>query len=90
MLVTIKQAQTAFSSNLKHGPLSRFSLFFFILQLLALKRNKEMTGLGELRQRLLHPYYVLHTIYGLAYVGYRLNQLMATSINFEVIRLKPS
>lgn len=42
-----------------------------------------MTGLGELRQRLLHPYYVLHTVYGLSYVGYRLHQLMATSINFE-------
>ncbi len=43
-----------------------------------------MTGLNELRQRLLHPYYVLHTVYGIVYVGTRLNQLLETPINFEV------
>lgn len=43
-----------------------------------------MKGLNELRQRLLHPYYVLHTAYGLSYIITRLNQLIGTSINFEV------
>lgn len=47
-----------------------------------------MTGLNELRQRLLHPYYVLHTAYGLAYIITRLNQLIGTAINFEVKKKK--
>lgn len=47
-----------------------------------------MTGLNELRQRLLHPYYVLHTAYGLAYIITRLNQLIGTAINVEVKKKK--
>lgn len=43
-----------------------------------------MTGLNELRQRLLHPYYVLHLAYGLSYVVTRSNQLMGQSFNLEV------
>lgn len=35
-----------------------------------------MTSFGELRQRLLHPYYVLHLVYGVVYVVVRINQLI--------------
>lgn len=43
-----------------------------------------MTGFNELRQRLLHPYYVLHLAYGLAYIVTRSNQLIGQSFNLEV------
>ncbi|GAA5810457.1 hypothetical protein MFLAVUS_003878 [Mucor flavus] len=42
-----------------------------------------MTGLNELRQRLLHPYYVLQLAYGLSYVVTRSNQLLGQSFNLE-------
>lgn len=43
-----------------------------------------MTSLSELRQRLLHPYYILHLVYGGYYVIARSNQLIRSqSINFE-------
>lgn len=43
-----------------------------------------MTSLGELRQRLLHPYYILHLIYGAFYIIMRLNQLIkGETISFE-------
>jgi hypothetical protein len=48
-----------------------------------------MTSFSELRQRLLHPYYMLHLIYGGYYVITRLNQLIkGQSINFEVGNFK--
>ncbi|KAK4515414.1 Carbon-nitrogen hydrolase [Mucor velutinosus] len=43
-----------------------------------------MTSFGELRQRLLHPYYVLHLIYGVVYIISRINQLIkGLAISFE-------
>lgn len=43
-----------------------------------------MTSFGELRQRLLHPYYILHLIYGVVYVIMRLKQLLkGETISFE-------
>ncbi|KAI8364383.1 hypothetical protein BD560DRAFT_373117 [Blakeslea trispora] len=43
-----------------------------------------MTSLNELRQRLLHPHYVLHLLYGLVYIGLRLNHMIKEDlISFE-------
>lgn len=43
-----------------------------------------MASFGELRQRLLHPYYVLHLVYGVVYVVIRINQLIkGQTISFE-------
>ncbi|KAI7902615.1 uncharacterized protein BX663DRAFT_509870 [Cokeromyces recurvatus] len=43
-----------------------------------------MTSLSELKQRLFHPHYVLHFIYGIIYIIVRLNYLLKNQlINFE-------
>ncbi|OBZ82179.1 Thioredoxin-related transmembrane protein 2-B [Choanephora cucurbitarum] len=43
-----------------------------------------MTSLSELRQRLLHPHYVIHLLYGLVYIGLRLNRMISENlISFE-------
>jgi methionine synthase II (cobalamin-independent) len=43
-----------------------------------------MTNFSELRQRLFHPYYILHMCYGVYYVIARSIQLIkGQSINFE-------
>ncbi|KAG1459103.1 hypothetical protein G6F56_006238 [Rhizopus delemar] len=42
-----------------------------------------MTSFGELRQRLLHPYYIAHFIYGFVYIVFRSNQLLKTQLDFQ-------
>ncbi|KAI8090291.1 uncharacterized protein B0P05DRAFT_530172 [Gilbertella persicaria] len=43
-----------------------------------------MTSLSELRQRLLHPYYIVHLLYGATYIGSRLNRMIKEGlISFE-------
>lgn len=44
-----------------------------------------MTSFTELRQRLFHPYYIVHFIYGVIYVIMRSSQLWKThSIDLQV------
>lgn len=55
-------------------------IYFFPLLFISWK----MTSFGELRQRLLHPYYVLHFVYGVVYVVGRIHQLIkGQTISFE-------
>lgn len=57
---------------------AHFFFFFFAVHTI------KMASFGELRQRLLHPYYVLHLVYGVVYVIIRINQLIkGQTISFE-------
>lgn len=56
------------------------SLFLFFLFLY----NIHMTSLAELRQRLLHRYYVLHLMYGCGYLYVSFKRLRDPNVEFTV------
>lgn len=63
--------------------------YFWVLYLVALFpfcfASYAMTSFTELRQRLFHPYYIAHFIYGVIYVVLRSSQLWKThSIDLQV------
>lgn len=50
-----------------------------------------MTSISELRQRLLHPYYIVHFLYGTFYIVMRLNRMFKEqTLDFDVSCCLPS